>query len=90
MDVRDKFDKGLGRITVDQWLSAGTLATDLRVEANRARYQQLLALAALERVTAGGFCAGLDGPQLAADTDASVAGEGRDGPPGERQRDRSR
>jgi outer membrane protein TolC len=90
MDVRDKFDKGLGRITVDQWLSAGTLATDLRVEANRARYQQLLALAALERVTAGGFCAGLDGPQPAADTDASGAREGRDGPPGERQRDRSR
>jgi outer membrane protein TolC len=59
-DIQDKFKKGVGRITADEWLRAGSLATELRVEANRAHYQLRLALAQLERVTAGGFCAGFE------------------------------
>jgi outer membrane protein TolC len=41
-------------------LDAGNLASQLRVELNKARYEMLLGLAQLERVTAGGFCAKLD------------------------------
>jgi hypothetical protein len=35
-------------------------ASQIRLELNQARYQLLLALAALERVTAGGICPGFD------------------------------
>jgi len=41
-------------------LEAGNLASQLRSELNKARYEMLLGLAQLERVTAGGFCAKLD------------------------------
>jgi outer membrane protein TolC len=42
------------------YLDTARLVTDLRFEVNRAHYDLRLALIALERVTAGGFCAGLD------------------------------
>jgi outer membrane protein TolC len=54
-DVRQSMRRGLPRGSVDTVLSFQQLATEMRVEANLARYQKLLALAALERVTAGGF-----------------------------------
>jgi outer membrane protein TolC len=57
--VRDDLEKAASRTTPEQVLNAGVQATELRVRANEALYQYLLALAALERVTAGGFCAGL-------------------------------
>jgi outer membrane protein TolC len=41
-------------------LDNGNLASTLRGELNKARYEMLLGLAQLERVTAGGFCARLD------------------------------
>jgi outer membrane protein TolC len=47
------------------YLDTARLLTDLRVELNRARYDQLLALVALERATAGGFCAGLENAPVA-------------------------
>jgi outer membrane protein TolC len=42
------------------YLDTARLVTDLRFELNRARYELMVALLALERATAGGFCAGLD------------------------------
>ncbi len=42
--------------------NAGLVASQLRLEANETHFQFLLNLAALERVTGGGFCAGLDQP----------------------------
>jgi outer membrane protein TolC len=46
--------------TPEHVLNAGALASELRVRTNEALHQYLLALAALERVTAGGFCAGFE------------------------------
>jgi outer membrane protein TolC len=40
--------------------AAKTIASQLRLEANETHYQYLLSLAALERITAGGFCAGFE------------------------------
>ena len=60
LEMRTKFDPRVAKITIDEMSTAGILATQTRLQANRARYQMLLALAALERVTAGGFDAGLD------------------------------
>jgi len=60
LEIRTKFDPRVPRITVDEMLNAGILATQTRLQANQSRYQMLQALAALERVTAGGFNAGLD------------------------------
>jgi outer membrane protein TolC len=62
LDLRTRFDPKVAKITLDELLSAGILATQTRLQANQARYQMLLALTALERATAGGFCAGLDAP----------------------------
>jgi outer membrane protein TolC len=59
-NVRKQYDPKTGKTTVDELLNAGLLATQTRLQANATRYQQLQALAALERVTAGGFNAGLD------------------------------
>ncbi len=42
------------------FLDTARLLTDLRLELNRARYDMLIALISLERVTAGGFSAGLE------------------------------
>jgi hypothetical protein len=51
----DNFAGGL-----PQLIKAGTAASQLRYELNKARYEMLLGLAQLERVTAGAFCAKLD------------------------------
>ena len=50
------------------YLGVATLVTDLRLELNRARYDMLIALIALERATAGGYCAGLDKAPLIVDS----------------------
>ncbi len=62
LEIRTKFDPRVPRITVDEMMNAGILATQTRLQANQTRYQLLQALAALERVTAGGFNACLDAP----------------------------
>jgi outer membrane protein TolC len=56
--LRDKFDPRVARVTPDELINAGVLASQLRLQANEAAFHELLALAALERVTGGGFCAG--------------------------------
>lgn len=45
----------IGSISGEEVLRARTLATQVQAEVNEARYHQALALAALERITAGGF-----------------------------------
>jgi hypothetical protein len=47
-------------VSIDELLNAGILMSQLRVQANQTQYQLLLALAQLERVTGGAFCAGLE------------------------------
>jgi outer membrane protein TolC len=64
-DVRMRIRTGFKPGSIDNVLYFQQLSSEMRVEANQARYQKLIALAALERVTAGGFCAGLT-PQPAA------------------------
>jgi outer membrane protein TolC len=64
---RSKFNPLLPKITpatvtIDQLLQSALLSTQLQLRANEARYQRLLSLAELERVTGGGFSAGLDTP----------------------------
>lgn len=61
--VNDQFaiaDPKGSRPTFNDVLEASTRVTYLRLESNQARYQLLLALASLERVTAGGFTAGFE------------------------------
>jgi outer membrane protein TolC len=48
--------------TLEDLLSTRVRATQLRLQLNQARFELLLALANLERVTAGGFCPGFDLP----------------------------
>jgi outer membrane protein TolC len=48
--------KDLPAGSIDDFLYFGQQHNEVRIEANLARYQKLLALAILERVTAGGFC----------------------------------
>jgi outer membrane protein TolC len=47
------------KVKVDEVVSARVLASQARSELNEHLYRQILALADLERMTAGGFCAGL-------------------------------
>jgi outer membrane protein TolC len=58
--LRERFDPRIQRVRLDELITAGILANQLRLQENQAYHQLLLALAALERVTAGGFYAGLD------------------------------
>jgi outer membrane protein TolC len=58
------FVSGL-KVRVDEVVSAKVLASQARAQYNEYLYQQILALADLERVTAGGFCAGLTTTALA-------------------------
>jgi outer membrane protein TolC len=58
--LHGQFDPRIERIRLDELINSSILYSQFRIQANQAHYQQLLALAALERVTAGGFCAGLD------------------------------
>jgi outer membrane protein TolC len=59
--VKEDFAGTNAKTPADDVLNAGILQTQMRVQANEAHYHYLLALAALERVTAGGFCPGFDG-----------------------------
>jgi outer membrane protein TolC len=54
--LQKNFADKVAGFTVDEWLSSGLLNTEMRVELNRAHYQSLIALASLERITAGAFC----------------------------------
>jgi hypothetical protein len=54
-------------LALGSYLGTATLLTDLRLEMNRARYEMLVGLIALERATAGGVCAGLENAPPAAD-----------------------
>jgi outer membrane protein TolC len=63
--VRERILGGFRPGSIDNVLYFQQLSSEMRVEANQARYQKLLALAALERVTAGGFNTGFT-PQPAA------------------------
>ena len=58
----DKIGESSGprAVSVGQLIESGGQATQLRADLNKARYEALLALAQLERATAGGFCAKLD------------------------------
>jgi outer membrane protein TolC len=58
--VDASFQKGERATTVRDWLTAGSLVTELRAQVNTTRYQMLVALAGLERATAGAFCAGFE------------------------------
>lgn len=58
-DIQERFVPENDRVKLDQFLSAALLATQMRVYVNEARYQMLVGLALLERVTAGGLPAGL-------------------------------
>ena len=57
--VRENF-KASEQTTSETALNAGVTATQTEIFANEAHYHYLLALAALERITAGGFCPGLE------------------------------
>lgn len=50
------------KVKAEDVLTNEVLASQAQAQYNEARYNLILALAALERVTAGGFCAGLAGP----------------------------
>ena len=65
----DKLAEGLNtdfvsglKVRIEDVVNARVLASQARSEYNEYLYRQILALAELERVTAGGFCAGLSGP----------------------------
>jgi outer membrane protein TolC len=60
--LRKEYEPRNPRTRMEDLLNAGVVASQLRVQANEARYQLLRALASLERATGGGFCAGLDVP----------------------------
>jgi outer membrane protein TolC len=57
-DLTKDFTAGL-KVRVDEVVNARVLASQARSQYNEFLYRQILALADLERVTAGGFCAGL-------------------------------
>ncbi len=58
--VRTSFDKGERATTVRDYLSAGSLTSELRSQVNTTRYQMLVALAGIERATGGAFHAGFE------------------------------
>jgi outer membrane protein TolC len=59
--LRRKFDpKQTSYPTLNDVLHAGVITTRLEIEALEGQFQALVALAALERVTAGGFCVDFD------------------------------
>jgi outer membrane protein TolC len=61
--ARARRSRGLTRppqpTELTDYLDIARLATDLRFETNRAQYEMRIALIALERATAGGFCVGV-------------------------------
>lgn len=58
--TRELYEKDGTPPVMRQVLENGAVASQMRAEANRARYEALVALLQLERVTAGGFCAKID------------------------------
>ncbi len=62
--LKERFNAETRGATVSEWLSYGTLRTDLLVEANRVRFRLLVSLAHLERATGGAFCPGLAPPAV--------------------------
>lgn len=60
--LRKRFEPRAPGVTPDELINAGVLASQLRIQANQAAFQELIALVSLERATAGGFCAGLEAP----------------------------
>jgi outer membrane protein TolC len=59
--LRKDFTTGQ-RVRLEEVVNAQVLASQARSQANQFLYEEILALADLERATAGGFCAGLAGP----------------------------
>jgi outer membrane protein TolC len=51
--VKNRFDEG--KQTAEDYLRARTLQDQAQAQLNQATYEHALALAALERVTAGGY-----------------------------------
>jgi outer membrane protein TolC len=62
--LRKDFTSGQ-KVRPDEVVNAQVLTAQARSQLNEALYQQVLALADLERVTAGGFCASLAGQPVA-------------------------
>jgi outer membrane protein TolC len=60
--AREAKKVGQTDVRYSEAMNAGLISSQLRLEANETHFQLLLNLAALERVTGGGFCAGLDQP----------------------------
>jgi len=70
-ETGDRLAEGLGKdlgsgqkVKVEDVLSSHVLAAQARSQLNEFLWQEILALADMERITAGGFCAGLTGPGL--------------------------
>jgi hypothetical protein len=67
----ERFDRhpekaGISNPTIEDLVLAGAGVGSLRAQVNEARFNHLVALALLERVTAGGVCANFDQPPPAA------------------------
>jgi outer membrane protein TolC len=54
-NLRDDFKTAGAKVRLDDVITSGVLAIQIRVEANEAQFRYLLALAALERATGGGL-----------------------------------
>lgn len=73
-DLNKDFTSGL-RVKVEEVVSARVLAAQSRAQFNEYLYNQILALAELERVTAGGFHAGLVDSSGSPSRPAAVEGQ---------------
>jgi hypothetical protein len=77
-DMSMDFTSG-ANIRVETLINAQVTASQARGQFNEFRYRQILALVDLERITAGGFCAGLIEAVSAPPTAKEGTGAGRDG-----------
>lgn len=57
-DAKKPVETGVSQMDA---INAGLISSQLRLQVNETLYQAVLELAALERITAGGYCAGLEG-----------------------------
>jgi len=64
-NTRNQFTARL-KVRLEEVITAQVLAAQARSQHNETLYQEILALADLERITAGAFCAGLAAPVPAA------------------------
>jgi hypothetical protein len=65
--LRESVSESLNRARArsESFINSALIGSQLRIQANEARYHLLVSLAALERATGGAFCAGLDtAPQI--------------------------